>query len=127
MIKGIESILIGSENATKLAKFYREIVGFAQTGEFEMGENNEMCYMFENGGVSLAIMDHSEVKGKNKNPERLIINFEVADIEKEVDRLKMAKVTQKQEIYHIEGYGYVSTFIDVDGNFFQLVQVRAAN
>ena len=127
MIKGIESVLLGSENATKLAKFYKETVELKQTGEFEMGENNEMCYMFENGSVSLAIMDHSEVKGKNKNPERIIINFEVGDVEKEVARLKKAKVKQKQDIYHIEGYGYVSTFVDPDGNFFQLVQVRAAN
>lgn len=127
MIKGIESILIGSENATKLAKFYRETLGLKQTGEFEMGDKGEMCYMFEKGNVSLAIMDHSEVKGKSKNPERIIINFEVDDIEKEVGRLKKTKVKQKQEIYHIEGYGYVSTFVDPDGNFFQLVQVKAAN
>lgn len=127
MIKGIESILIGSVNATNLAKFYREVVGLKQTGEFEMGDNKEMCYMFENGNVSLAIMDHSDIKGSNKNPERIIINFEVSDIEKEVARLKKEKVKQKQEIYHIEGYGYVATFIDTDGNFFQLVQIRSTN
>jgi len=31
-----------------------------------------------------------------------------------------------QDTYHIEGYGYISTFEDVDGNYFQLVQVRAS-
>lgn len=127
MIKGIEAILLGSANATKLAKFYREVVGLKQTMEFEMGENSEKGFAFEMNGASLYINDHSEVKGTNKNPERIIINFEVGDIEKEAARLKRAKVKIKQDIYHIEGYGLVVTFVDPDGNFFQLVQVRAAN
>ena len=128
MIKGIEGILLGSTNATKLAKFYREVVGLKQTMEFEMGEKNEKGFAFEFGsGSGLYINDHSKVKGKNKNPERLILNFEVGDIEKEVKRLKKEKVRVKQDIYHLEGYGYIATFVDPDGNFFQLVQVKASN
>lgn len=127
MIKGIESILIGSANATKLAAFYREVVGLTQTDEFEMGDNDEKAFNFDAGPVGFVIMDHSEVKGVNKNPERIIINFEVGDIEKEAARLKKAKVKLKQDIYHIEGYGLIATFVDTDGNFFQLVQVKTSN
>ena len=29
--------------------------------------------------------------------------------------------------YHEEGYGYIATFADPDGNYFQLVQIRAKN
>lgn len=127
MIKGIEAILLGSANASKLAKFYREVVGLKQTMEFEMGENNEKGFAFEMNGASLYINDHSKVKGTNKNPERVIINFEVGDIEKEVARLKKGKAKIQQDTYHLEGYGYIATFVDPDGNFFQLAQVRADN
>lgn len=127
MIRGLESILIGSENAEKLAHFYREVVGLKQTDEFEFGEDNAKGFMFDTGKVGFGIMDHSQVKGKNKNPERIFFNLEVDDIEQEVKRLKEAKVKVQQDIYHVEGYGLIATFVDPDGNFFQFVQVRANN
>ena len=126
MIRGIESILLFSENAKRLAKFYREVVGLKQTMAAEMGENNENYFGFKIGkGPELGVMDHSKVKGTNKNPERMIFNLEVDDIKKEAKRLIRAKAKKVQDIYHVEGYGYIATFADVDGNFFQLVQVRA--
>lgn len=127
MIRGIESILLGSSNAKKLANFYAKTVGLKQTTEFEMGGKGEKGFSFETGKVGLTVMDHSDVKGKNKNPERILFNLEVDDIEKEVKRLDKAGVKKQQDIYHVEGYGLIATFVDPDGNFFQLVQVRASN
>ncbi|OIP57989.1 MAG: hypothetical protein CO136_01980 [Candidatus Levybacteria bacterium CG_4_9_14_3_um_filter_36_7] len=121
MIKKLDGVLLSSENTTKLVKFYREIVGLKQGMEFEM-EDGKKVYSFDD--VQLFINPHSEVSGKNKNPERFMLNFEVDDIEKEVEKVKKAGAKQTQDIYHIEGYGLVSTFEDVDGNFFQLVQVK---
>ncbi len=127
MIRGVESILIFSESAKKLAGFYRDVVGLKVDYESEMGENNEEIYGFKVGkGTGLAIIDHSKVKGKNTQPERMIFNLEVDDIEKEVARLKGAKVKVVADIYHVEGYGLIATFEDLDGNYFQLVQVRAS-
>ena len=126
MIRGIESIMLFSENAKKLGNFYREVVGLKQTMEAEMGEGDENYFGFKIGkGPELGIMDHSKVKGKNKNPERIIFNLEVDNIKKEAKRLTTAKAKKVQDIYHIEGYGYIATFADVDGNYFQLVQVKA--
>jgi predicted enzyme related to lactoylglutathione lyase len=126
MIRGIESIILFSESAKKLAAFYREKVGLKVTSEMVMGENDEECYVFAltKGGPAFNIMDHSDVKGKNKDPKRFIFNLEVDDIEREVARLKKAKVTLIQDSYHVQDYGYIATFADVDGNYFQLVQVR---
>src|SRR3990172_7094840 len=119
MMKGLESVLLFTENAGRLAKFYREKVGLKPTGEFEMGDKGEEAYMYDwKGKSSLGIMDHSKVKGKNKNPQRFIINLEVDAIDKEVARLKKAKVKLVQDKYHIEGYGWVATFEDIDGNYF---------
>ena len=91
-----------------------------------MGEGGENYFGFKIGkGPELGIMDHSRVKGKNKNPERMIFNLEVDDIKKEAKRLTGAKVKKIQDVYHVEGYGYIATFADVDGNYFQIVQVKA--
>jgi predicted enzyme related to lactoylglutathione lyase len=128
MIKGLESILIGSENAAMLAKFYREIVGLKQAMSFELGEKGESGYAFEmEGSASIVVMDHSKVNGKSKDPSRIMFNLEVDDIEKEVERLKEAKVNLIQDIYHVEDYGRIATFEDIDGNYFQFVQTRELN
>lgn len=127
MIRRVDSVTLFSQNAKKLAEFYEKIVGLKNTGVYEMGNKNDEAYMYEfKKGSSFAIIDHSKVKGKNKNPERYIINFEVDDIKKEFARLKKLKIKVVAEVYHVEGYGWISTFEDIEGNYFQLVQVRAS-
>lgn len=124
MIKKLDGVLLSSENSKKLADFYKDVVGLKVTMEFEMG-NGKSGYFFED--VQLYINPHSEVKGKNKNPQRCMLNFEVGDIEKDAAKIKKNGAKQVQDIYHVEGYGLISTFEDIDGNFFQLVQVKASN
>ncbi len=124
MIRKLDGVLLSTSNSTKLADFYKDVVGIKCTNVWEMGEKGETVYEF--ASVQLYINPHSKVKGKSKDPSRYMLNFEVDDIEKEVKRLKKAKVKMVQDIYHIEGYGLIATFADVDGNYFQLVQVRAA-
>lgn len=126
MIKGIESLILFSENAKKLAKFYKEKVGLKITFEAMMDEKDDMYEFKMKSGSPLYIIHHSKVKGKNQKPERMLFNLEVDDIEKEVDRLDKAKVKKTQDIYHVENYGYIATFEDIDGNYFQFVQVKAS-
>lgn len=125
MIRKLDSVILFSQSAKKLAAFYKGKVGLKVKFEAVMGENDEEIYDFEVGkGSGFSIVDHSKVKGQSKEPERTIINFEVDDIKKEVSRLKKAKVALAQDTYHVEGYGYIATFKDSDGNFFQIVQVK---
>lgn len=125
MIKAIESILLSSENATNLANFYKDRVGLKVGEEMEMGDEGEKGYDITFGsGASLYILDHSKVKGKNAQPERVMFNLEVDDAEKEAQRLKEEGIKVVEDVYHVEGYGLVATFEDIDGNYFQLVQVR---
>lgn len=126
MIKGIESILLFSEDAKTLADFYKDKVGLKITMKAEVGEKAGNLFGFEfEKGPGLYIMDHSKVKGKNTQPERIFFNLEVDNIEGEVKKLDKAGVKKIQDIYHMQGYGHIATFEDTDGNFFQLVQVRA--
>lgn len=126
MIKGISEVTLFTENTEKLADFYTKVVGLKLTGEFEMGDDDQSVYMYEmKDGAGLAIVHHSKVKGKNKTPERIIFNLEVSNIQDEVKKVKKAGAKLTQDVYHVEGYGYIATFEDVDGNYFQLVQIRA--
>ena len=125
MIRALEAVILSSENAKKLAEFYREKVGLVQGQEMEIGDKGEKGYDFELKGASLYILDHSDIKGKNSQGPRIMFNLEVDDIEKESERLKKEGVKIIQEPYHIEEYGLIATFEDPDGNYFQLVQIRA--
>ena len=124
MIRALEAVILSSENAKKLAEFYREKVGLVQGQEMEIGDKGEKGYDFELKGASLYILDHSDIKGKNSQGPRVMF-LEVDDIEKEAKRLNNADVKKVQDIYHVEGYGLIATFEDPDGNYFQLVQIRA--
>jgi len=125
MINGIESVTIFSEDAEKLADFYEEKVGLKMTMEAEMGEDQDV-YGFALGKVTLMIVDGPKIEGKAKEPERFFFNLEVDNIEEEEEKLVKAGVKKIEDIHHIEGYGYVATFEDLDGNNFQLVQIRAS-
>ena len=125
MIRALEAVLLSSQDAANLAKFYREVVGLKQSSEMEIGDKGEKGYDFDIKGTGLYILDHSDIKGKNVQGARLMFNLEVDDIEKEFARLKKEGAKVVQEVYHIEGYGLIATFEDPDGNYFQFVQVRA--
>lgn len=125
MIKGMESITLFSENAKRLAEFYREKVGLNLTTEAEIGDKGEELYGFEmSEGSGFYVVDHSGVKGRNQQPERTIFNLEVDKIEDAVKRLDNLGVKKIQDTYHVEGYGLMATFEDLDGNYFQFVQTR---
>ncbi len=128
MVKGIESITLFSENAKELAEFYKDKVGLKMTLEAEVGEEGENLFGFDfEGGPGLYIMDHSKVKGSNAQPERIIFNLEVSDIEEDVKKLDEAGVKKIADIYHMQNYGYIATFEDLDGNYFQLAQIKASD
>lgn len=128
MIKDIESITLFSENAKKLADFYKDKVGLKMTMEAEVGEKGENLFGFEFGeGPGLYVMDHSKVNGKNTQPDRIIFTLEVMDIEEDVKKLDQAGVKKIADIYHMQNYGYIATFEDLDGNYFQLAQVKAGD
>lgn len=125
MIRSIEALNLFTQNAKKLAGFYKEKVGLKVKFQAEMGKKGEEVYELDVGKKSsLYIIDHSDINGKSREPKRIVFNLEVDDIKKEVTRIKKAKVKLIQDTYHVEGYGYIATFADVDGNYFQLVQVR---
>ncbi len=124
MIRGLDTVTIASGDASALANFYQDKVGIKIKEEYEMGEGSSAFEMDQGEGSAFFINSHSEVSGKAKEPQRIMINFEVNDIDKAVEEVTGKGVKVVAEKYHIEGYGYIATFEDLDGNYFQLAQVR---
>ena len=110
------SILIGSEDPQRLVDYYTKVFG-APT----MSEGGYTGWLVGQGFVSIG--PHSEVKGKNTAPGRIIWNIETPDVRAEFDRFKSAGAIVVVEPYEMEGAeGWpIATFADPDDNYFQLV------
>ena len=112
----LNSILVFSEDPKKLADFYGKVL--QKTPDFEDGE----YYGFSAGSTFLMLGPHQKVKGKSSNPERLMINFATDDVKAEFARIGKLGAETIAEPYQMEGSsGWIATFADPDGNYFQLM------
>jgi predicted enzyme related to lactoylglutathione lyase len=117
MIKGVNSVVIWTEDVKKLAPFYRDTLGLKAT---EMGDEGAL---FELGGrQQLGLGLHSEVKGRSKEPDRVMINLDVDDIRAEYERLRAKGVQFVREPSPETDGTIIATLQDPDGNTLQLFQ-----
>ena len=107
----LSSIMIGSENPDLLAAFYTKVLG-----KPDWAENG--WYGWDLGGTYLHIGKHSEVKGKSREPQRILVNFETKQVKRQFAKARDLGATVIKEPYEMEG-GWVATLADPDGNYFQ--------
>ena len=113
------SILIGSEDPDRLVEYYTRLLG-----DPGMSEGGYTGWRLGSGWVTIG--PHSEVKGQNAHPGRLIWNIETPDVRGEFERMRAAGATVVAEPYSMgddeagQG-GAIATFADPDGNLFQLM------
>jgi predicted enzyme related to lactoylglutathione lyase len=109
-------ILIGSDNAERLAEYYTRL--FGTPGWNEGGYTGWLI-----GSGSVTVGPHSEVTGQNAQPGRCIWNIETADVQGEFERLKAAGAIVVREPYGFEESpgSSIATLADPDGNYFQLM------
>jgi predicted enzyme related to lactoylglutathione lyase len=112
----INAIMIGTKQLKAMAEFYEKVLG-APAGMVD-AENG--FYGWQAGNTYFSLLDHSEMGGKTKDPGRLMINFETADVKGEFERIKGAGAGIVHEPYEMGG-GWIATLADPDGNYFQLV------
>lgn len=108
-------INLTSENPERLQAFYRDVVGLP--AKPDMGEG-----AFDAAGATIIIDGHSETRGSTKEPARSMVNLFVDDIAAEQERLTDQGVkfirSQGKEFWG----GVISTFVDPDGNYCQIIQ-----
>lgn len=112
----LNSLLLFSQNPKKLAAFYKKVLGT------EPSWNEGEYQGFQAGDGHLIIGPHDKVKGKSKNPERIIFNFETSNVKKEFERVKELGAKVVAQPYHPgeEPSMWLATLADPDGNYFQL-------
>lgn len=110
----LTSIMIGSQKPKDLARFYEKV--FGKKPDMEEGG----YYGWTVGNTFFTVGEHSEVKGKAREPQRIIFNFETKKVKEEFERITALGAKVIKEPYEMEG-AWIATLSDPDGNYFQLM------
>lgn len=116
MIEGVAGVIIWTESMERLLPFYRDTLGLAPHSV------HADFVAFSFGEVRLSIGLHSQVVGRNKEPQRIMINLGTKHIWEVYRSLtkKGVEFVRPPELEHWGGW--VATFRDPDGNLLQLLQ-----
>jgi predicted enzyme related to lactoylglutathione lyase len=109
---------VTSEDPHRLTSFYRDVVGLPPNPNI----GDEAFLVAAN--ASFVIDGHSEIKGPAKEPARVLISFFVDDLKAEQERLKEHGVKFIREEGKEYWGGIISTFLDPDGNYIQIMEYR---
>lgn len=113
----LNNIMIGTDQPKALIDFYKKVIN----EDPYMGEEDWAGWKV--GGGEIHIGEHSEVKGRSSQPERIMMNFVSKDVQAEFDRIKEIGAEVIKEPYEMEGWegSLIATFADPDGNYFQIM------
>ena len=100
-----------------MATFYADILALPVRSRHDGFVN------FAWGDFRLTVHVHSEVVGRTVDPDRVMINFAVADIAITHRRLVRSGVVFRRVPEQESWGGWVATFADPDGNTLQLLQL----
>ncbi len=106
-----------SEDPDRIGSFYRDVVKLPEREG--MGER-----AFALGDATLTIDGHSETRGKAREPSRVLLDFFVDDLAAEQARLENQGVQFIRKAGREYWGGIISTFLDPDGNYCQLIEYR---
>jgi len=117
----LSTVMIGSEDPKALSEFYTKVLG-------EPAWQDGGYVGWQAGNATLMIGPHSEVKGRNEMPGRIILNFETPDVQAEYERLRGLGVAVYKEPYRPAEAAdlWLATLEDPDGNYFQLASPMPA-
>lgn len=110
----LNSIMIGTSQPKVLGEFYKKV--FGKSPDMEEGG----WYGWQIGSAFFSVGEHSEVKGKSKEPQRIILNLETNEVKEEFERIKGTGAEVVKEPYEMGG-AWIATLADPDGNYFQLM------
>lgn len=111
----LNSIMIGTSNVKVMADFYGKV--FAKKTDMEEGG----YYGWLVGKCFFTVGAHSEVKGKAKEPQRVIFNIETKEVKEEFARIAKIEGVKIIKAPYEMGGAWIATLADPDGNYFQLM------
>lgn len=113
----LNGVMLGSENPKALAEFYT--LAFGEPG---WGQDDWFGYLIGTG--SIMIGPHSDIKGNNENPARIMMALETGDPKQEFERLTGLGAKVVAEPYQPDEQNspdiWLATVADPDGNYLQL-------
>ena len=113
----LNSVLIGSEDPKRLTEYYTKVFGTPS-----MEDSGFAGWKIGDGWITVG--PHSEIKGKNPQPGRMLLNIESADVKGDFAKLAAAGAMVVREPYRMDGWPpdmWVATLADPDDNYFQLM------
>ena len=120
--KKISTVLIWSQDSKKLSDWYKKIFDFKVVEELKHPKDTGVLFELEEGGTWLWIGQHSEVKGRSKDPHRHMFNINVDSVSEAYDYLLKKGVKFFAPPFKAPlSEKYFATFYDIDGNFIQLI------
>ncbi len=112
----LNSVMLGTMQAKAMVSFYQGVLGKPP----DMVDAENGFYGWQAGNSYFSVLEHSQMTGKTKDPGRVLINFETAQVKEEFERITAlgAEVVRAPSQM---GNGWLATLADPDGNYFQLV------
>jgi len=118
----ISTVLIWSEDAQKLADWYKNTFNFKVIEELDHPNDTGVLLEVNPDGTWLWIGQHSEVKSKNPDPHRHMFNLNVESVSEAYEYLKQKGVEFFARPFKAPTMKkYFATFYDLDGNMIQLI------
>jgi len=109
-----------SENYEELAKWYQDVLKLPFKQQSTLPTDTFIAFDFGNNWFWIG--KHDKIKGKNKDPYRIMIEFYVESITDAFDELKKHNVEFIAEPFPdpLGGDGWCMTFKDPEGNILQM-------
>ena len=112
----LNSVMIGTKQSKTLTAFYEKVLGKPA----DMADEENGFHGWQVGSTFFGVLEHSEMGGNTKDPGRVMLNFETAQVKEEFERIKAIGAVVIKEPGEM-GQGWIATLADPDGNYFQLM------
>lgn len=106
------SVLLGTSDPERLRAWYCAVLAPDHHGEG----------FIDFGGTELLIDGRSDLRARNTEPGRTILNFHVADAQAMEDRLVAMDAIWIRELERTPSGHIIGTVLDPDGNYVQIIQ-----
>ncbi len=124
-VERFDSIMIWSENWKELGEWYTKTFNLEKEMELNLANDTGMTLKVGDGSIVFWIGYHDQVKGKSKDPYRIMIGLHMDDVYQAYEELsaKGVEFIAKPQVSPTNDYD-VATALDPEGNILQLIHIH---